>query len=342
MKPLLDSSGLKITDSKADSNVLVQSYARHLEKAPKAEPVPVGSVTVGTLATKFILAIKPMARQKTIAIRQKYLLAFCEAGYQSRIAESITKADVEGWLNAEKGWGAGTRRMAIQSVRAMFCWGAGEANEKRRAIELDQPLLTCNPISKIKAGKPGKRVVYLTEKQEQELLQGAKLQLKTAVKVLIRTGMRPGEFAGLTAKDCADDGEAIVITLGENTKTHKGRVIKVKDPTVLAMFRRGIHRWSTGPIFRTAGGLPHDDKSLRRNFRMAKQRAEERGVRFDDGTSIYTCRHTFAKRCLNGTWGNKISLVLLAQFMGNSVEVCRQNYLNWSDEAITHEWDAIA
>ena len=119
-------------------------------------------------------------------------------------------------------------------------------------------------------------------------------------------------------------------------------VIKVKDETVLEMFRRGIERWPKGPVFRTAGGSPHDDKSLRRRFNAARKRAEARGVRFDSGTSIYACRHTFAKRCLNGTFRSKVGLVLLAQFMGNSVDVCKENYLNWSDEAITHEWDAIA
>jgi len=346
MKALLDSSGLRITDAKADNNLLVAAYARHLEQVPKSEhapPAATRSVTVGTLATKYILAVKETARKNTVKIRQKYLLSFCDFGFQKRPAETITKTDIEDWLSSNKGWGPGSRRMAIQSVRAMFCWGAGVPNEKRLAADLDQPLLECNPIPKIKAGKPGKRIVYLTEKQEEELLTGTKQVLRTAVKVMIRTGLRPGEFAAITISNCVDEGDAIIVTLKpEQTKTRRGRVIKVKDETVLEMFRRGIERWPKGPIFRTAGGSPHDDKHLRRRFNAARKRAEARGVRFDEGTSIYACRHTFAKRCLNGTFGSKVSLVLLAQFMGNSVEVCKENYLNWSDEAITHEWDAIA
>src|SRR5262245_14559532 len=112
MKALLDSSGQKITDRKPDSNVLVAAYARFLEQSPKAEQepaAPIGTVTVGTLATKYILAIKGTARPETVRIRQKYLLKFCDSGFQKQVAETITKADIERWLNSNKGWGPGSR-----------------------------------------------------------------------------------------------------------------------------------------------------------------------------------------------------------------------------------------
>ncbi len=46
---------------------------------------------------------------------------------------------------------------------------------------------------------------------------------------------------------------------------------------------------------------------------------------------MYSCRHTYAKKILEGYWsGRPTNIETLARMMGNTPQVCRDHYLNWS------------
>jgi integrase len=47
---------------------------------------------------------------------------------------------------------------------------------------------------------------------------------------------------------------------------------------------------------------------------------------------LYACRHTYAKRTINGYWtGQPCDIVTLADLMGDSVKTVTTHYLKWSD-----------
>jgi integrase len=190
--------------------------------------------------------------------------------------------------------------------------------------------------------RPKARVTYITPEQETALLEVASPAFAIALKVCIRTGARPGcEFAALTSKHVrfdADKGRMEWVFSPEESKTKKLRSIRVTDPEIIQLVNDGIARWSHGPIFRNASGTAWTRENLALNFRRAKQRS---GVPFDSDACMYSTRHTYAKRTLQGFWtGKSTNIETLARLMGNSPQVCRDHYLQWTETYNEPLWES--
>ena len=166
-------------------------------------------------------------------------------------------------------------------------------------------------------------------------------QLRMAIQVLIRTGMRPMEYAQLTAEHITDHGDKMEFKFRpEEIKTRKARTIRLVDAELIETVRNQMELHKLGPIFRNRLNRPWIVKSLSRSFTRAKNRAKK--AKFDDDSCLYSCRHTYAKRVLTGYWtGKPVSIELLAMLMGNSPAVCRANYLQWSDSYTAPLWEAV-
>ena len=66
-------------------------------------------------------------------------------------------------------------------------------------------------------------------------------------------------------------------------------------------------------------------------FPQGEDTDQEKGITLDSDACMYSCRHTYAKRTLEGYWtGKPTSIHTLARLMGNSVKVCMDHYLQWS------------
>ena len=79
---------------------------------------------------------------------------------------------------------------------------------------------------------------------------------------------------------------------------------------------------------------------LSQNFRRAKARIKKKGVNLDPDACMYTCRHTYAKRTLEGFWTGKLtSIKTLARLMGNTVQVCIDHYLQFSEADTEGLWE---
>jgi integrase len=167
--------------------------------------------------------------------------------------------------------------------------------------------------------------------------------MKAAIKVCIRTGARPGcEFAALTAQHIKDHGERMewLFQAGE-AKTKRLRVIRITDPEILAIVREQVAKHPKGPIFRNTRGDEWKRESLSLAFRKVKERCVKKGVEFDADTCMYSCRHTYAKRTLQGYWtGKQTNIETLARLMGNSPQVCRDHYLRWTDTYNEPLWES--
>ena len=60
------------------------------------------------------------------------------------------------------------------------------------------------------------------------------------------------------------------------------------------------------------------------------------------GLSLYTCRHTFAKRILSGFWtGQPATIETVAGLLGNTPGVCFKHYATWCDEYSQPLWTAV-
>src|SRR5206468_1674774 len=128
-----------------------------------------------------------------------------------------------------------------------------------------------------------------------------------AIKVCIRTGARYGcEFAKLTAKEVKDVADSRMEWFWpEGTKVKgKPRTIRVTDREIIEDVRSRMDRYPTGPLFRNSQGKPWTQKTLKNSFKRLKKRMKAKGYEFDECDCLYTTRHTFAKRMLNGYWSD--------------------------------------
>ena len=251
-------------------------------------------------------------------------------GYGRLTVAELLPLHIDQWLDAHPSW-KGSRRSRIQAIKRALNY----AKEKG--------LIATNPLVGYTTPKAASRTTYLTPEQEQAIIDQSRAEFAAAVRVCIRTGARPGvEFASLCRRHVSLSGERMEWTFKpEESKTGQLRVLRIRDPEVIEAVRERLASGVTGPLFRNSRGNPWKRESLASGFRSAKARAEKHGTEFDPDACMYSCRHTYAKRTLQGHWtGKPCNIETLAQLMGNSPEVCRDHYLQWSEIDNERHWDA--
>ena len=121
----------------------------------------------------------------------------------------------------------------------------------------------------------------------------------------------------------------------EESKNKKLRIIRITDSEIIRLVSERLP--GNGPLFRNQDGKPWTRDMLSQNFRRAKARIKG----LDEDACMYSCRHTYAKRTLEGYWSGKpTSIKTLARLMGNTVQVCIDHYLRFSEADNEGLWGA--
>jgi integrase len=363
MVPLRYENGEPIKDQAADERDVKDAHARWLlDRQVKPETAAESTVTVLEVCKAYLKDAKANGAAKTYEDRADTLFDLCfgvppafrtkgeavpkrltaarreelnasriHEGYGQRMAHELLPLDITEWLNAHTTWGQCGRRSRIQAVKRAFNFA------------VEQGLIQANPIRGFKMPKSKGRVTHITPEQEQAIYQYANPALALAVRVCIRTGARFGtEFVPLTAKHVTDHGDRMEWNFTPSEiKTRKKRVIRITDPEIIRIVRGQIKEYPQGPIFRDTKGNPWDKKNLSQRFQFLKKKRAMKGLELDADCCMYSCRHTYAKRTLQGYWtGRPTNTETLAKLMGNSVQVCRDHYFQWSDIDNEHLWEA--
>jgi site-specific recombinase XerD len=347
--PLASEDGERLRDQHAPEASIKEAYARFLLAH---KPVAGSGMTVWDLAQHYFAHIERTngaastlkARADTLfdlstgypskwreAKRKPAAADRLHEGYGKMAAEQLRPHHIFAWLDKHPGWGQGGSRMRLQAIKRMMNFGK------------ESGLIEKNPLRGMKVPAAGARITCISPEQEEALLKTGGYALRIAIRVLIRTGMRPQEFSQLTAAHVRDLGDKMELRFKAiEVKTRKDRIVRVADRDILEAIRKQIKEHKRGPLFRNKVGKPWIVKSLSRCFTRAKNRVIKSGIQFDDDCCLYSCRHTFAKRVLTGYWNNRpVSIELLSQLMGNSPQVCRANYLRWSDSYERPLWEAV-
>jgi integrase len=260
---------------------------------------------------------KRLTKEEKLALKKKLI----HEGYGGKAVAKLIAHDVTNWLNAHHTWSAGGRRSRIQAVKRALNYA------------VEQGLIKKNPIRGFRTPRPEARVTYITPEQEMDLLSKANPAMEIALRVCIRTGARPGtEFAAVTRKHVKLEGERMVWVFSPGEiKNRRERRIFITDPEIIGIVKGQMQNHPEGPIFRNTLGKPWNRKSLSLRFRTIRDKLIEQGIEFDEDCCMYSCRHTYAKRTLEGHWSGKpCNIETLARLMGNSPQVCREHYLRWS------------
>ncbi|HTU27486.1 MAG TPA: hypothetical protein VMF30_18900 [Pirellulales bacterium] len=356
--PLLDESGERIRQRDTPETVLRDSFARLiLAKPAPVEPVEPCATVLEVCRAYLAKAREENGENKTFKDRLESLFDFCfglparfrnkhgePSGKQTRADYThpgfgdwpvcqLKKIDIDRWLQAHEGWkSSSTKRTHLKAIIKAINYGAGAG------------LVPRNPIKGYSVPKMMARVVYITPEQEAALREAASPALALAIRVLIRTGMRPGiEFAALAARHVKDHGDRmeLVFPAAETKTKRRARVIFVTDSEIIAIIRRQIRLHPSGPIFTTSRGTPWIVDNLSKRFRDVRNKLARAGMAFDKDCVLYATRHTFAKRILEGYWSGKpTNIETLARLMGNSPAICRAHYLQWDATSTEFLWQS--
>jgi integrase len=356
--PLLGPDGRQLKDPKTPVATLRAAYdasvlARQAEAIEAAKP-PGTTTTVEECCRAFLDSIEHMASYKN---RRLYLFDFAtgfpgrfidkedrpakdklHGGFGDRPVESIIPLEIEQWLRLHKGWGpGGARRSAIQALKRCFYYG------------IEAGLLTKHPMIKFKAGQSKERVTYLNDEQEAALLMHSNMYFRLAITVCIRTGVRPGcEFAKLERRHVEETPKGMVWRFPrEETKSRKKERVVFIPEDIAKIVREEMKKHRRKYIFRNADDGQWTWAALKKQFQRVRRRIDKlrkAGKTTADltGLSIYSCRHTFAKRTLGGYWtGKPVTIEILALLMGNTRDVCWRHYAKWCPQYQDPAWDAI-
>lgn len=352
--PLTDDNGDRLREESTPDTLVKEAFYRwSLSKPAVVEPTC--EVTILEVCSAYLAkAIESRGHNKTFSDRAETLFDFCyglparfrahdgttkgtptraekvHAGYGGFIVTKLKPLDIDQWLQAHPRWNGGKRTHIKAVVRALN-------------YGVDAGLIPLNPIKGYRTPKVNGRIAYITPEQEEALCELAHPALAKAIKVLIRTGMRPGiEFCALTAGHVKDYGDRMeLVFLADESKTKRQRLIRVVDPATLATIREQMELHPEGPIFTSPRGESWSQSNLSKRFRAVKVRLIEKGMKFDRDCVLYATRHTYAKRILQGYWtGKQTNIETLARLMGNSPQICREHYLQWTDTYNEPLWEA--
>jgi integrase len=357
--PLTDEFGEHIKDPKADAEVVREAHARYLVARKDAlKPAQQkDEVSVLELCQHYLSYCKATNSDNTYRIRSIALFDFCiglpasmrdedgtkpmpskkamdavriHRGFGAMLVAELLPLHVDQWLAAHPTW-KGSRRTMVNAVRRALNYGVKAG------------ILSKNPIKGYAVPKDNVRNTYITPDLEEAMYAHANSALKMAIQVLIRTGARYGqEFCPMTAAHVMEHDKGLEIRYSpDESKNRKLRVIRVTDPKIMEIIRNQIAKYPKGPIFRNTKSEPWKPNSFAGGFKTLIRRLQKKGIKVDDGMCPYSCRHTFAKRTLQGFWTRKkTNIETLSKLMGNSRDICWKHYAEWCDTYTDPLWDA--
>ena len=297
--------------------------------------------TCRVICERYLQFISTRRKIRTFKIRQAVFVPFTDALGEVMVKD-VTHAMVYAWLDRMREWriNAGTKlrtrwtdggvRTACSSIQAAFNWASRSG------------LITRNPLTGMEqppARSRGRHALLgstLRERRANHLriLEAASRAIRPFLICLEATGCRPGELAAATAADFDQELGAIVYHADDKRMEHefshktgqkgKQRVI-VLTGEALAIVRRLVQEYPTGPLFRTGmsrtkrenlGPCGWTNKSIIRSFSNIRKKV---GI---PRLTAYSYRHTFATSWLE----EGRSVDILAELLGNSPEVIRKHY----------------
>lgn len=364
---LRDELGLHIKDRRTPENVLRKAMAASLSAHRPQQVESTDALSVAEACRLFLDYSLANDSPATYELRAAALFDFCTGypaslrtkpvaerrnkcrvhdGYGNKAVGDLIHGDVDRWFLAHPNWD-GSKRTKFKSIeRALnYCKGAG--------------YISRNPLRGYNSGskrlRANSRLTYITPEQETAIQTTANPALALAIKVCVRTGMRPGkEFAKLTAKHVEITDNGLVLRFSPRQQktgktTGRPRIIYVNkqarserdnSPEIVAAILERMERHSSGPLFRNTTNTPWTYDSLKKAFQRLRRDLAKNGVELLDGACMYSCRHTYSKRTLSGFWtGQYCTIEHLAKLMGNSVIEARK-YAEWCELYVEPLWEA--
>jgi integrase/recombinase XerC len=263
-------------------------------------------ILVTDLRDSFELSLRgPGKAERTVEVYLLSLNTFAkfltESGH-SGMVEDVTSADLNRWAEAIRAGGAAPATVSIRwrSLRQFFKWAHREDEISRDPIEgLPAPKVVINPVPVLSDDQIGRLLKTCSGRDF------AAVRDTAIIRLLLDTGIRRAEIAGLTLTD-VDLRERSVTVLGKGSRL---RTVRFGHKTAHALDR---YLRTRARVPKVAGvnalwlgerqALPLAAEGIRQ---MMRRRGTESGI---EGLHPHQMRHTYASDYL-ASGGNESDLM---------------------------------
>ena len=314
------------------------------------------TVLVATVADSYLDHLKTFASAQHQDNAIRIMNDFCS--YCGALpATDLKKKHLRDWIDQHKSWKSdNTKRGNAIYVTAAFNHAVKEAE-----------LLETNPIAHFKKAAAFPRITFFKEAEIAEVMEyfnrpanwrtPCRRHVGEFFQMLLLTGARPfSELAQVKAENVVETDKGMIIRIKAGTdengnyrhksarKTGKDRLIYL-FPAAEEIIRPLMEKHPKGSgreLFRTLRG-----RAWKRCNGVNAMCAMKKALKWNEdpektGLSLYTCRHTFAKRILSGFWtGQPATIETVAGLLGNTPGVCFKHYATWCDEYSQPLWTAV-
>jgi integrase len=235
--------------------------------------------------------------------------------------EDVTGELIERWLTDELGRG----RLSRRSLQKLVVLLNGIFRRARRVWRLPT-----NPVADVERLTVPKRAAidFYSPEEVHALMRGAASEQDGALFLTAAlTGLRMGELLALRWRDVDFSAQTVRVaasytagTLG-TPKSGVGRAVPMVDEVAQALARLAARDWFTGLdelVFAGATGGHLDGSALRRRFKVARDAAGLRALRFHD------LRHTFGSVAIRTADPREVQ-----EWMGHSDFSTTQIYMHY-------------
>ncbi len=259
------------------------------------EAAIVGGPTVASTRDYWILHLKSEGRaERTISTYLRALDrldAYLAEQGMPRELRAIRREHLESFMVAlrERGNAPATISILFRALRVFWTW------------LVDEDEISRNPMEKMKAPTaPVNPPPVLSDDEIRRLLATCKGQGLidrrdlAILSLLLDTGIRRGELAGLTVGDL-NLGQMVAFIEASTSKSRRGRAVAYGPTTAKAIVRYLRHpkapRDPSEPLWRARTGLPLTGNEI---YHVVRRRAAQAGLK----VYVHALRHTWASRML--------------------------------------------
>jgi integrase len=275
-----------------------------------------------TLADVLDLYLQDVQRrcpESTLTAFTKFFKSF-DKKWPKLLVRDLKPAHVRDWWTGQN-WGSSTKNMAGRSLKSALNWAAAPGKSGG--------IIPSNPLHGMPLPPCRKRSskVVITNVEFDHLISLIKTRaVRDVLTVLWETGTRPINLARATAANLTADGNALVFdefNTANGEAVHKtfgktGRALRVYlSDAAREVCIRLRERRPSGPLFRTARGLPWNGNRLSNTARYYAKKAGLKG-RFVP----YSARHSRATALLVA--GETVETV--SAILGNTPAQVASNY----------------
>lgn len=177
-------------------------------------------------------------------------------------ARDLQKFHVRNWIAAQeekhgKPWSQSTRSLATSIIKAITSWGDDEGH-----LEVD-------PLRKVKVSAIERRAP-ITLEEATGIVEAVRPEIQDALRILLTTGIRPGELCSMTAEKTHLERKRLVVTGKTGWRT-----VYLGAPAV-EVLRSVIERHPKGVLLVNARGEPLTVGALEQCVRRARRVLSEK------------------------------------------------------------------